>query len=516
MLLLLTLLLLFLTLFLLATSKLKLKVLELHRDHGIDVLLILLLDFRHDLIASHLAIVGLFLVLALITICPLLGVILIELVEFLYDFRRANLKQLGTLIIVTTAAFLALASLLGLGVTLLFLSCAGGLVLSSLLLFLFRRERDFKVVTGVEFLKVVGDLASEVLTVFLDPLTALSEHAILDIATLDLHDFVLQVLFLLLESGHMVSLDVLAEELLLVSLIKGIVFLLIFSLGLALHAEENHLLSAHLLNGLASENTTDEALGDLSSVLFVFLLSRGEHLAVVHTLLNVVSLHGTGDLLQRVEVTTATLTTSFVLLDKTNSLHHLDIESERIVCDFFNRFGGSPTIEKSLVDLGVLLVHGEHLLGLLIIVGLLLFLALALLLTALLAFLLFATFALNLFLENDVDGNLIVLLEVAGHGDLNHRRVILQIEEETIKVDVDGARTEVVEDQVLLQLANTADGALEDLLDEDTLLRVHNLIVALFELAVDLDVLNVQHGVVREAFLETPKLAILRNEKMKR
>ena len=74
---------------------------------------------------------------------------------------------------------------------------------------------------------------------------------------------------------------------------------------------------------------------------------------------------------------------------------------------------------------------------------------------------------------------------------------------------VDGASTEVVEDEVLLDFANAANRALKHLLDEDALLRVLDLIIALFQLAVDFDVLNVQHGVVREPFLEAPKLTVL-------
>ena len=74
---------------------------------------------------------------------------------------------------------------------------------------------------------------------------------------------------------------------------------------------------------------------------------------------------------------------------------------------------------------------------------------------------------------------------------------------------IDGACAEVIEDQVLLDLANTADSTLEHLLDEDALLRMHDLIIALFELAVDLDVLDVEDSVVGEAFFKSPVFTVL-------
>ena len=76
-------------------------------------------------------------------------------------------------------------------------------------------------------------------------------------------------------------------------------------------------------------------------------------------------------------------------------------------------------------------------------------------------------------------------------------------------MDIDGASTEVVEDQEFFDLTNAANRALEHLLDKDALLRVHDLIVALFKLAIDLDVLDVEHCVVGKPFLEAPKLTIL-------
>lgn len=86
-------------------------------------------------------------------------------------------------------------------------------------------------------------------------------------------------------------------------------------------------------------------------------------------------------------------------------------------------------------------------------------------------------------------------------------------------MDVDGARSEVVKDEELLDFADANDCALEHLLDKDAFLRVHDLVVALLELAVDLDVLDVEHCVMREPFFKTPKFTILdkrRNRKVRR
>jgi len=80
-------------------------------------------------------------------------------------------------------------------------------------------------------------------------------------------------------------------------------------------------------------------------------------------------------------------------------------------------------------------------------------------------------------------------------------------------VDVDGACSEVVENQVFLYLANAANRALKSLLDENALLRVDDLIVGFFELAVDLDILDIQNCIVREALLESPKFTVLETER---
>jgi len=98
----------------------------------------------------------------------------------------------------------------------------------------------------------------------------------------------------------MVLLNVLAELLGFFRMLNRIVFLLIIGLGLALHTKEDHLFLTHLLNGLASKDTTNEALRDLSSMLFVFLLGWSQHFAIMHALADIIRLHCTRDLLQSV------------------------------------------------------------------------------------------------------------------------------------------------------------------------------------------------------------------------
>ena len=217
--------------------------------------------------------------------------------------------------------------------------------------------------------------------------------------------------------------------------------------------------------------------------------------------------------MERVQVTASTLATSLVFLDQTDGRGDLKVKGEGIVSDLLNRLVSLKTSHQDLVDLLFFLDHRFDLFLRRIVVSSLLLLF-AFLATTLFALLLLAV-ALNGVLEDDIDGDGIILLEVAGHWDLDHGGVVLKIEEKTVKMDVDGAGTEVVEDQVLLDLANAANRALQHLLDEDALLRVLDLIVALLELAVDLNVLNVQDRIVREPFLEAPKLTILLTVRMK-
>lgn len=151
--------------------------------------------------------------------------------------------------------------------------------------------------------------------ILLYPVATCLKHAILDVRALDIFDLFLQILFLLLESIPMVHLDVFTEGLGLLRAFDGVVLLFLFGLGLSLHAKENHLLLSHLFDCFASKNCTNATLHDLSRLLFLFLFGRSLHLTVVHTLAVLSGLKLTVNLLERVQVTSTTLSTSFVLLD---------------------------------------------------------------------------------------------------------------------------------------------------------------------------------------------------------
>ena len=136
------------------------------------------------------------------------------------------------------------------------------------------------------------------------------------------------------------------------------------------------------------------------------------------------------------------------------------------------------------------------------------------------AFLLFALFFLGLpflflaalvdrLLELEIDADAVVLGEVARYRNLDDGRIVLQVKEKLIQVDVDRALAAVIpEDHVLLDVADARDRALQDLLDEDAFLRLHNLVVALLQFAVDVDVLDVQACEEREDFGLSPFHAI--------
>ena len=116
------------------------------------------------------------------------------------------------------------------------------------------------------------------------------------------------------------------------------------------------------------------------------------------------------------------------------------------------------SILNGLVDRAELVLKIlDGLLGLLVIVDLLLLL----LLFALLYLLsLFATLLLDRFPELDIDGDLIKFTEIARHGNLDDRWVVLEVEQQLIQVHVHAGRSRVEEYQVLFDLADPANGGL--------------------------------------------------------
>ena len=161
-----------------------------------------------------------------------------------------------------------------------------------------------------------------------------------------------------------------------------------------------------------------------------------------------------------------------------------------------------------MIDLCFLLVHREILLRRTLIGLLLLFLPLPSLLPAF-AFLFFGAFSNDFFLKDYIYRNLVVLLEVAWDRQFNYRWIILKIKEEAVKMDVDGARPEVIVHQELFKLANATNRALQYFLDKNALLWVHDLIIALFKLPIDLYVFDVENSVVVEALFQSPRITIL-------
>lgn len=488
-----------LALLFLATAELKLEVLEFHLDHLIYILLEVLLHNGHDLLTSHLAIVLLLLVVAFIAICPFVRIVIIKLIKLLDNFGWANSEELfaAIIIVATSASFLAFATLsLAFIFSTTFLSLLAIAIFFSLgFLFFFRRERGFEVVLLVELFQIFRNFA-EVGTIPLNPVTTLLQHAVLDIATLNVLDFGSQILLFLLECLPMITLDLLAVVLSLIGCFDWVILFLFLCLRLALHAKENHLLLTHLLDGFAGKDSTNEALNDFRCLFFVFLFGRSEHFTVMHALANIISLIDASNLLKGIHVTATTLATSLILLNQADGRSDFQIEGERIIGNFLNWLSRLEAFLQSFVDLGLLFVHGKDFLFRSVIVILLFLAFFTTLLSTFLAFLLFATFTLDFLLEDDIDWDLIIFFEVAWNRDLNDGWIVLEIEEKTVQMHVDRTLAEVVEHEVLLDFANSANRALKYLLDKNSLLRVHNLVIALFELAIDLDVLDVEDGVV--------------------
>ena len=188
-----------------------------------------------------------------------------------------------------------------------------------------------------------------------------------------------------------------------------------------------------------------------------------------------------------------------------------DVQSEGVQDDLIDGVLVVESLLQLLINVHLLLAKGWIDLGWSIILSLLLLTLL--LLASLLSLLFLAALTLDLLLEDDVDGDLVVFLEVAGHRNLNNGWIVLQIEQETIQVHIDGPCSVVEVDQVLLHFTDPANGGLKHLLDEDSLLWVHNLVITLLKFAVNLNVLDVQDGVMGPLFLNTPQITILHDTK---
>ena len=98
--------------------------------------------------------------------------------------------------------------------------------------------------------------------------------------------------------------------------LDGTIFQLFFSLRPALHAEENHLFLALLLNILAGENRSDPSLNELGSKLLLFRTRKVCDLALLDIITGILFVVGFCNRLNNHVVTETPLSTALVLLDK--------------------------------------------------------------------------------------------------------------------------------------------------------------------------------------------------------
>ena len=199
--------------------------------------------------------------------------------------------------------------------------------------------------------------------------------------------------------------------------------------------------------------------------------------------------------------TLSTLSATIILLNEPDCLLDIDVERERILNHLNLWLVTLANLVHELTNKSCLLDewHGWWLLIALIIVLLLLLFLLLLWLLFLLTALL-----LNWLLKDEVELDSVILTEVTWHRDLNHRWIVLQIEEKLVEMHIKRILSRVELRDLELELADPTNGALEYFLYEDTLLRMHALIVALFELPVDIDVLYVEYGEVLEHLVLRP------------
>ena len=102
------------------------------------------------------------------------------------------------------------------------------------------------------------------------------------------------------------------------------------------HSKEDHLLLPHVLNLFAGKNTPDAVLDDLCRLVSRLFLRRLGSLAPIHPALLVHLLHGSVDLLKRIQVPVSALATSLVFLDETDRQFEFDFQREGVVHDFLH------------------------------------------------------------------------------------------------------------------------------------------------------------------------------------
>ena len=405
------------------------------RNHRIDKLRLFLFNLWAHLQRGHVLIVCLLSIFCLVAIGPIRVVVRIEGIELKNHLRWSNLRDLIPFILFLFLTLLAL--ILGLvlfGALFAVLSIFLGLLRCLLL----RAQRRLQIIALVELGDVSRDLTVLNCFLLLDPLSALLQHILLNVNALNLLNVVHELLLGRVKLHHVVLLQLLAMFALLVHALDGTVRQLDGGFGSTLHTKENHLLLAHLFDLFTGKNTFDAPLNEFGCYRF-FLSGVGIiHLTLFDLALDLIGVNLRVVLLQDLLHAESALTTTLILLNPADSRDYFHVESERIVHDFLDWIGAfivctGIVLVHVLIDHKLLLAHGLWLLRWLLFSSLFL----AFLLFRWFFFLFLASVALDFFFEGQLDLDLIVFLEVAGHWDLNYGWVILQIEQQLVQVNVD-------------------------------------------------------------------------------
>ena len=415
---------------------------------------------------SHTPIKVLFVILALIFVCPDIVVVLVDLIELLDDFTWTNLDYLLSFVSVISSpllAFLALAFLRFFFLRFLAFALRFFLifVLLSIRLLLYYH-------TIVETFDIFGGLAILKKFLLLDPIATLLQHAFLDLVLFHVIDLLLNIFFSINIFVHVGLLDLLSLDHYLVHL--GDWLLLRFS-G---HAQEHHLFLSHFVYPLPCQDSFYVSLYEHGSLTFFF---RFCGFTLVASLLGaIVNLKFFKIATDHQLHTFSTLSTTLVLLNKSDSIMNIVKLHHQWFCDnFFNWYKSIMRVFDSFVNGHILLFEVLLRFLLFIVIPTLFLLLLALLF---LLFLLSATLLDHRLLEFNVYGYAVELFEVARHWYLNDGWVVLQVEEQLVEMHKHGGRSWIEQNQILFDLTDPTYSRLEYPLDEDALLRLYHLVIA--------------------------------------
>ena len=227
-----------------AAHVLKFEVLQLHPNQIIDVFLVVFSYLWHDFFDGHLTIEVLSSVITLISVSPNIRVVSIEVFKLLNNLSRSYLQHLRSGFLLLFASLLCLSFGFKLLRFLLFLL---------LILFIFGCL-SFLVFSGstgiglsIELVKRVGNFTTTT-PYLLVPVSALHQHFVRDVLTLDVFDLFDKLELLRYEGLPMVSLNILPEELSLNHFLNRVIILFLYSLWFSLHSEEDHFFLSHVFD----------------------------------------------------------------------------------------------------------------------------------------------------------------------------------------------------------------------------------------------------------------------------